>query len=356
MLTSVCHMESRFDWCHAAFLFAAALMLISCGGNRSGEVLISGLNPETVCVISQEDHSIGNLNSLDVMEDGRFLLSTDNEVLLFDAGGKLLREIGKSGRASGEYSMPMAVRAYGNVIYVWSAMSLKFIAYDLDGHFMAEYPYASALHDFMPGEGKLFIYAAGIRKENVIDIYSLKTKMVDTSLTKASENHKLVSWFAVTPMCVSGDVLYYMSRDGLKVYRYDLNASEGPEEVCEFESGSFRIPDVRETKLVNSHRGNKDKYLNESSFVLQIVPVDKEHFKVMTSEGSFRREGKRLNDDERYFSIYNVSAEKSGRVRSFPSSAIDDFALISVVGNVMYFIGHSIEDEDDVYTLNRLAL
>lgn len=333
----------------------AVAFVISCRRGIDGNVKISELEHDHICTINQQDHPIGNLNSLFVLEDGKFLLCTDSEVLLYDAEGQLLHEIGRSGRASGEYSMPMAVRAYGDTIYVWSAMTLKFIAYHIDGTFIDEYPYASALNDFIAGEGELYISPVGKRGDNVIDIYSLKLKDVEKTLTKAAESHKQTRWFSVCPMTLSDGSLYYMSRSGLDVYHHELSLSDEPEVVCAFESGSFKPLAEQDAVTLSGNGGKRSKYLDKASFTVQVMPF-KDHFAVLTYEGEYYMDGKIRKKDRRYYSLYEVSEKRARRLFSFPATDISDFALISTRGNEIYFIGHSIENDEDVYALNRLSL
>ena len=88
--------------------------------------------------------------------------------------------------------MPSIARCFGDSVYIWCPMSLKFVTWSLDGQPGTEYGYPSAVSDFIPTDDELFIYTAGRREDNVIDIYDKSAGDVGKTLQKATDRHRML--------------------------------------------------------------------------------------------------------------------------------------------------------------------
>lgn len=334
------------------FLFASAVCLLSCQ-NGSSETEVTDLRYEEVCGIGQSD--FGYVNALALTGDKGFVLGSDKIVRRYDMDGAETGRFGDSGRAEGEYLMPMGVRVDGDKVYVWSAMSLTFLAYGEDGEFLYACPYDSAIKDFVPYGDRIFIYTAGMRESSLIDVYDITSKKVVESFGEPSQEHKCASMYSVCPMAVRDGFLYYMSRDRLEVFRYKLEGGSAPEKVLGFESNTFKVPEVTDAGALRSDRERVDAFFNEASFVVALMPLGGDRFKVVTSEGVYRRDNGKLVKDQRYYSVYEARGGKAGRVLSFHADVISDPAAVAVTDGNMYFIRKTMSDsgDDESYALCR---
>lgn len=321
--------------------------------NGSGNVEVAELKCETVCELDQSEHLLGQLDGFCVVNDTSFLLSTSNEVLMFGMDGHFIRQIGRSGRAAGEYNMPLNIASDEKRIYVFSAMDLKFVAYDKEGNFIDEYPYESAIGDFIASGQKLFIYPMGFRGDYLVDVYDLQTKSVVCSLTESSDSHKIFHWESAAPICIGDGRLYYMPRTELEINAWDTTSKE-IRKVCEFDSESFIAPDGEEAADAAGKQEKWMKIADETSFIVAMASIGDGKFLTLTSEGRYKPlENHALDNDGRFYSLYEVtSGGDAKRLCVFPASTIALHSLISFTNGNLYFIAHSTERDNDVYTLN----
>jgi len=343
-----------------AHIVAIATMFVvaSCGG-RKGDVVVSELQYEAVCQIDQGERMMGQPIWLCMMDDSRFLLCTNSDVLLFGIDGKFIREIGRPGRAAGEYNMPMIVKAHGDTVYVWSAMDLKFVAFDSEGGFIDEYPYDSAMDDFLPMDGKIHIYPVGMRGSHLVDVYDMDTKSVVQSLTETSAAHRICHWMSTAPLSAGKDgKLCYMSRTELTVHQWDAANGDGEsEEAISFSSPSFIVPSEEDAESMVGDSSKWAESNNKTSFVVAMEQLRDGRFIVLTSEGRYVSDGKSLDDSGRFFSLYEVkSAGKARCLQSFPAATIKMPSLTSFHDGDLFFIKHSAEGDDDSYSLCRVHI
>ena len=144
---------------------------------------------EEICVLETDGSCgmLGRLNSLAVIDSDCFAICDEMQVYLYNMQGKQIRCIGRSGNAGYEYNMPTVVRTDGNDIYVWSSMTLKFLAYDLQGKVTGEYGYSSAVRDFIPCGDNIAVYTNGVRDDMMIDIYSKSDKEIQGCFWNTTE-------------------------------------------------------------------------------------------------------------------------------------------------------------------------
>ncbi len=149
-------------------ILSLVILISSCSGNNlipvpdyNGE--IEELEAELVCTIRDGKFKVGNVTSLAVVDDSTFAIVADyDKVLLYDKAGEQKRIVGRKGRADNEYLFPGPVRAEGGKIYVWSAQTLRFNIYGPDCKYERSVSYDSAVMDFVPVAGKLYVYPAGV--------------------------------------------------------------------------------------------------------------------------------------------------------------------------------------------------
>jgi len=334
----------------------AVIALIAPGCKNNDAVNVAETPHETICNLNETNATLGYLNSLAIIDSTEFIVSTNTAVCLFDNKGNLVRLIGHSGRAKGEYSYPQYVRTDGNTIFVWSSMTLKFIAYDINGNPLAEYPYDSAISDFIPVNGKFIIYTAGNKGTNAIDVYDMHSRKVIRSVCRVTDEHKILNAnYAVSPLTIKDDNVFFMTRDGLDIEKFDMGKSGEPSIAGHINPGSFKIDKLTDTNMLDDRKKSSD-YLDKNSYVLLLTASGNNEFIVLTSEGRYERDGRKRLNDNRYYSEYRVKRGKSHRVLSFSAKTFGDPALISVYEDNIYYVSHFIVGDEDKYLLNKLII
>lgn len=75
-----------------------------------------------------------------VRPDGQvYILNfSDARIQHYDAGGKLVRNIGRKGKGPGEFTFPSYVNLTGDRLYVWDELTNLISEFDLDGQFLRQ--------------------------------------------------------------------------------------------------------------------------------------------------------------------------------------------------------------------------
>ena len=319
------------------------ICIISCS-TKGDSVKLSDPDTEFLCRLDQADIPIDKLYSMAITGDRRVIVSTLKEVLAYSFDGKYIGRIGNHGRAAGEYSMPMVVRTDEKHIYVWDAMNLKFIVYNIDGTFKSEYPYPSALRDFIPYGDKLAIYTAGNRQDNIIDIYSLEGKSVVDSFTPASPSQRAFRLISGYPMSISGDELFYMPSCELKLYKHNLKDEGGEELAGDFISDSFFVPQIEDAKALSSNKKERSSFHDKTSSVRMVIPYN-QRILIMTLEGSFYSQDDVQKTDKRFYSFYLVDGGKLKCLACFPYDKLAASSLLCYSDGRLYFLKKEIDDK-----------
>ncbi|MBQ8811575.1 MAG: hypothetical protein IJZ70_04615 [Bacteroidales bacterium] len=289
---------------------------------------------------------MGSPCSMAVINENLFVLSTEKQVYLYEEGA-VIQKIGQIGRAEYEYQLPMIVRVYKDEIYVWCAMSLKFIVFTLDGIPMHEYQYDSAIADFAVTEDKIIIYNTGRRNENVLCVYDKLSGGVDYTVGNTSEEHRaLLKLFSTAPLSVNGNKVWFAHKDKLSICCLNLENSEQTTEA-KIKSTSFNVNRRLHTKDIQS-------YIRTNSAVMMLTTIGDECV-VVAAEGVFESGDAGWDDGPRYFSIYNVNNQGNKCVKRIKASSLGDPALFFICNERLYYLFHELTD-DDIYLLRSFEL
>ena len=318
------------------FLLVLAVFICACRGNTINTM--ESIKFDKLLKIDQSVYPLGHINSIAICEDSSIVLCSDKQVSKYNSKGNYEGKVGNLGRAVGEYNMPLFVRSWNNQIYVWSAMTLKFLIYGMDGQLIGECPYESAISDFLPYDRKIFIYTSGLRDTNIVDVYDIDAKAVTCSLTTSSETHKASRMLSVSPMAVLDGKLYYMSRDKLTIYQYDLNSQKSTTIVGDLESDSFFVPDIKNVKDLYSDKKKALTYLDKASYVVSIIPISESRFRVLSSEGEYYIKDDKRCKSRRFYSLYDINDGIVTNVSRFSAEEFPNPALICNFKNNNYFL------------------
>ena len=334
-------------------LLSFLLCVISCADNVEHSLEEAGM--KNVCKLEENLIPIKLPQSFDILDDNRFVMTDWEGVYLYDFNGKQLSQIGISGRAQYEYNRPSIVRVYDNKIYVWSSATLKFIEYDSDGTPIAEYEYNSAVTDFRVSEDEIFIYTAGRKVANIIDVYDKSSETVTNSLTPSTREHRFsLRNISSSPMYYDGESLVYASKDKLNIYLYSPESKQ-TEQISSFSSKSFKVESVADTTILYTDWDKTLKYYNENLIALFICPSDKGYY-MIAAEGKFEMKNNEIIDGTRYIALYDIRSKDSKHVASYKYSSIATQHLFAYYNGKLYIIDHSMDENDDIYTMKSMDL
>ncbi len=332
--------------------FVGIMFFAACGQSKTIDPIAAEY--EIVCILKDNISSIKEPLSFTIMPSGEFALADGDQVFLYSHDGEQVRRIGTRGKAMGEYNMPTNIKIHNDTVYVWSAMSLKFIAYTTSGELIAEYKYDSAIADFIPTDDVIYIYNSGRSSANIVDVYDKKQNQVIKSLTESSAEHRILlrSWVA-SPFFFKDGELYYMPRNELALYKYDYE--EGKELLVDrFESTTFNIERETDHKAILTDRKKASKYLRENSCVIGIIPNANGKFSILTIEGQTKVVDDNYDTSGRIITFYDIDKRES--VTRYYYDSIGTQVLFSCLNNELYFLKHSIENDDDVLKLCKLIV
>lgn len=333
------------------FLFFI-LLFVSCQERGDSEIPISDPPFAEICTLSQEKNALGLINSIDWVCDTAFVLCTDSQVYLYSFSGSLIRTIGQSGRAKFEYRSPRIVRSDGNRIFVWDGMLAKFIWYDIRGQVQGECDFNRGVSDFIVEGNHLWVYSSN--KESNICIVcfdAFSGESVDQDfLHVGGGHHILIRWMSRAPMCVKDGIAWAMPKNKLELCRSDT------QDIVRIQSSTFHVEDVQNPKAVISDRKKMEEYMCANSFVVSILPAENE-FLVLCAEGVLLKTAAGLDRTNRYYTIYSVnpSSGASKKLIKFPQSSFSPDQMM-LGQNSFYCISHKIENEEDIYCLEKLKI
>lgn len=342
-------MENKRHICFAVLLYA----VLSCG--QQSEITISNAAIENICQIDETEVIINEPSSFDIIDSTTFILTDQKNVLLFSTEGKLIRKIGNSGKAKFEFNRPNIVRSYKDTIYVWSSGSLKFISYTKDGVPISEYKYLSAVVDFRISGNYIFIYTAGRRSNNIVDVYDMSSERVIKTLTSSSAEHRfLLHNVSSVPLCCIEDKLYYAPKDKLSLFVYDTSEDEN-RKIIDITSESFEVNHVNDTNMIIFDRKKAMEYFFENSMTIMISPQP-EGFYILTSEGKFQYENGELKDSDKFYGLYSVTNGKSNMIAQYSYASIGSIGLFCSYNETIYILCHEIKNGNDIYSLGKLVI
>ena len=308
-----------------------------------------------ICRLNENMGQISAPTSVAVADDGRFAVCDNNCVYLYSSDGNQLRTIGNAGNARFEYNHPSVVNIHKDTIYVWSSFTMKFIAYTMDGTPVAQYRYESAISDFEVTDDCIVIYTAGLAVDNVLEVYDKHASMITERLVRSTDEHKLLlHLWSASPLFATGNKVYYSSRDNMTVYCYDVKTGENV--IAEkIRSGTFKVDDIEDYEFVANNRKSRQAYLWENSQVLSIFR-DNDSMYVMTLEGKDVFADDTFDSSGRYFVLHKSGDVKNDRTVAYCYDSIGSKRLLESTGHGLYILKHTIENGEDVYTLNKLII
>lgn len=327
-------------------IVSVGMLLCSCF-SQNDEVVFCDAEYGVEIPLTNPIEDIPFPTSIAVINDSLMVLATEKQVYIYNNGVQSIK-VGYKGNAQYEYVMPMIVRSYNDMIYVWCAMTLKFLVYDTYGVLKDVYHYGEAVADFRVADSKIFIYNTGRNDKYMVSVYDMaERKATPVPVLSSAEHKKLILMHSLGPLCVGDDVLTFASKDGNGVYSY--NIADGSISIGEqFESSSFHV------ERAGDSDDNWD-YIKRNPYLL-VLDKSGTDTVILTSEGFYDEENGHTNTANRFYSLYLLNEKVCRYVGSFRHTSLGDPALFSVYENQLYFITHHVSDDSDCYLLRAMDL
>ena len=327
--------------------FIAAL----CSACTEQSAAVKDAPTQQICSLQENLSLISTPYSFAMANDGQFVLSDFTKVFLYSPDGEQIRQIGNAGRGPLEYLNPGCVKILNDTIYVWSANTLTFITYTMEGTPIAAYPYTSAITDFIPASEDIYIYTSGTRDENLIDIYNKRTHEVSRSLAPTSSEHRLLlrRW-ATGPFLLQNGDLYFSSYDEPTIFKYDVMSSEQAL-FSKIESTSFSVEKTDFDAIAKNSKA-WSAFLDENSQVVNLFQQEGELY-LLTIEGTAKYVNDVYDTSARRFGLYSASDKQ--QIAQYSYASIGTSGLFSSNADGLYFIKIS-DDEQHPYSLHKLIL
>ncbi|MCR5276813.1 MAG: 6-bladed beta-propeller [Bacteroidales bacterium] len=327
------------------------LIIVSC---RQHLVVEDGtLSSTVVCKLGEELTLLNQIRDVSFLNDSTFIVLSDADIITYDISGRQKSVLNKRGRGPLEYTSSTMVAARENRLFVWSPFQMKFVVYDQDGQGLCEYPYPSALVDFIPMEDCMIIYCTGLRQEHIIDILDLSTGEISASLVEASTEHQILQSNASSgTMAVDGKMLYFASRDKLDVYRYDLDARQ-LEQIRSVESKTFRVDQQPDREIISTNFEQALQYLVTNSWTVCLAAKGDE-ISLLANEGSAVMKDRKIVEDHYITSLYTFSVD-GDRVARSASDRFITAPLVTSFEGQFYVIRQRAKESEDYTTLERLV-
>ncbi len=331
------------------YILSFCLMVWSCAENA--DKALQPMKSVDVCRLDENLCLLNAPKSLGVIDGDSFVIAAGDNVFVYGRDGQQKSFFNRKGRGQYEYQILAYVRGCEDKLFVWDSGSNKFIAYDRDGNGIKEYPYKSAIKDFLPFGDKLYIYSAGKRSDYTVDVLDLDSGIVVDSLLNTTAEHRLLlSNESAAPLCIYDKQLFFMPRDAMDIYKYSIEGGE-LEKVRSVESGTFRVESVPDNSIIASDFMKAARYLFSNSYTVAIG-VGKRNYAVLTNEGKAALDNRmQVTDNELTTNYYSLD----GRVKEYSSERSFDTRLVSSYAGDIYFIDHSVVEEDDCYMLKVLG-
>ncbi len=323
----------------------ACLLVVSC--RNDNEAFLPQLNNRVICQLEENLTLLDAPKTLSMIDEDNFVITAGDNIIVYGFDGKQKSFFSRKGRGQYEYQMLSYVRGFDNRIYAWDAGSCKFIEYDESGNGIKEYFYKSGIRDFLPYGDKLYIYNSGKRSKYVVDVFDLQRGIVIDSLVNTTPLHRLLlTSESSTPMAIKDNALYFMPRDAMDIYTYSFD-NKKVEKVRSVESKTFKVESIADDGIVGSDFMKAMKYLFSSSYTLALG-VGRHNYTVLTSEGKAEVDNRLQVSNNELTANYYVIGNK---VKEFSSERNFDIRLVASFSGDIYLIDHSVEEDNDCYTL-----
>jgi hypothetical protein len=211
-------------------------LLFSCAKENQTEQeikieILDKLKEEQEVLLKENIRLVGDVLSFDFMIGGGWVISSSSpsSVISFDSNGNQIFVFGNIGQGPYEFMRPDLVRVEEDTVYIWCGMSLKLIAFSVEGTPLFEYKNIGyAIQDFRVYKDHAYIYSSGNTQAALVQEYDLKKGLfTGKEYGKKSDEHQVLSsFYCASGMDKKGKYLYFTSASELGVFQLDMEAGE----------------------------------------------------------------------------------------------------------------------------------
>jgi hypothetical protein len=329
--------------------------------NQSTEKTLKKVKETTskeICVLNENLNVLGEITSIDFIADDRFVVSTSNpsNILIYNTGGKQLKEIKLRGKGPNEFLNPSIIKIYNNKIYVWCSDQLRMLLYDLKGNPIQEFKgFERAITNFLPFKKYIFFYEAGGFEGSLIKLFDTEDKNFINEFGETTKEHLILnSRQCAGGMTIFKNKLLFSSSDNLKIHSIDLKTLKDSV-IYQFQDKEFEVNKFR-GNVNNLISKNKDKliqYLNKNSFIKGLY-VYYNTILLITEIGEYEFINNKLDYSNRYNKSYFINIDQN-RIKTLRSklSPNNNNCLYTVHNNHIYSIKIKRSNNDIKYALFR---
>ncbi len=343
---------------HYYILLSLVFINIGCQ-NKNGtsyQVINSEFKIDTVCKTLDENiELLGHISDMHFISDSLFLLSTQEMLCLYNTRGEQLKVIGNKGNAEGEYISPDMIFATNRYIYLWCAMQLKVLRYDIAGNFVDVFcRMDKSIKEFKIAGDSIMFYREANDEKNVIHKFNANTEedsILDNIESSATYrvlsrkkqlkmmNYKDGSLIVVNP--VPQFELLLFDNDGTLTKRSDQVIDE-EYSVAEFASN-------QEFMDLGMQEGFRQSI--QSSIILAVSKI-KSNYYVLTESGRFSLDNNHVKSIDRKINIFKMSENLDVISKSIYPYLIG--SRYEFVGDKLYFI--MLDAQTEKYSLMRVSI
>ncbi len=191
-----------------------------------------------------------------------------NVLFIFDMNGNPVKRLGSTGEGPGEFRLPEMLRVYGDTVWVWDGMAVKFLLFHAK-----QQSFLSTVTGFsvnardavqLPSY-RLITFIHNLRKENFLNIFDLRRNMYVRAVGKwAYENAVLSIWANTLHLAAQGPYVYFAPPAEAAIARLDVR-------TFEIETFPLKVPEFS----VAPYKGGPAPYAPEVAPYVFTQPINR---------------------------------------------------------------------------------
>ena len=344
-------MKKSLIYLFAVCAAVSSVLTINCCAHSNASA-IEDAPQEIVCKL-KSDGPIDKLMSICIIDDTSFIVTANTRIMMFNMDGTYIRDIGRNGRAKGEFIRPKQARFDGNNLIVWDSNQTKFIKYSREGEFLDEYPYSSAFVNFQVSGGIVYIYAPALHDDYILDVLNL-SDLTTSSAGLCSETHKILTHFYTSsPLYVDGKKILFAPLDKLTVF--SMNGGSKEHVFKSMESKSFKVlPTSNSERDIGNDMRKFDSFVLNSSYNVFLFERDGSPYLVSMEGSSSRGADKKISEEGRFYSLYRIDGHDHP-AKHYRMGSMGNPYLFAEYNGDLFYIKTEVDGNDEVVILCKLS-
>lgn len=340
--------------------------LLSCKHEKEIGIILSTnhikkdtlLNRELICVLKDNVEVIGDIKSIAIAGDNRFVVSTSKpaNVMVHDFNGNQITKIGSEGKGPYQYLQPSIVRYFNNQLFIWCAINLRLIVYDIHGNPQYELNnFGRSIDDFTVDQNKIFVKMDGGFRGKVLEKLDVKTGSLISNYGEYSKEDIVMGLLGKSGgLTQFNNQVLFMQPSKLALNFIDKHTDSL--KPVDIEDPDFKVDQIHGNPInyINNNRTSALNYIYHNSVVTKLVASQNE-IVIFTENGHFKFKDQQIDNEERFVKIYilNRDLQLKKIVKKHHSFHDANYLYDSYDGKI-YNIHSDIKDDDLKYTLSEV--